>query len=500
MSHKVGVSMGGRVGDWFIRTIRRQVVNTGAQGLLSGATLQFKFLPWFSIAGFVTVALFCIIFGMVLSYFMAREILEHDTLLTYDFINSVERVQTKQAQLDGKATLGQLLDERTDFASLGIAPELAADVRRQYYDHIRMLPDEPLATVFARDRMIIWSTNSALIGKINDGNDELEEAIVNRRMVSTNSFSGEHEKEEQQFSSEPGAPFVESYIPLLDLKGDVVAVVEIYQEPRNLLQTIRHGKLLIWGCIALGAAFLYIAPFWIFRRVDGALSEQQRRLSEAEALCVVGEMSAAVAHGIRNPLATIRSSAELALDASPEDARKNAADIITQVDRLGKWVRDLLVFSRPVSGENEAINVVALVDQCLPSFSYQLEKAGISCEFIRPTEVVPRVVANRLLANQALASIICNAIEAMPSGGFLRLQVLVSALCNRVDIIVSDTGAGMSPTQIELAFKPFYTTKNNGIGLGLAQVKRIMERFGGIASLHSRRGVGMQACLSFQVA
>lgn len=499
MIHKFSTSVGG-VGDWLTRTIRGQATNGGARGLLPGATLQFKFIPWFSIAGFVTVALFCIVFGIVLSYFMTREILEHDTLVTSEFINSVERVQSKQAKLDGKVTLGQLLDERTDFAALGINTELAADVRQQYYDHIRMLPDEPLATVFARDHTIIWSTNSALIGKINDGNDELEEAIASRHIVSTNSFSGEHEKLEQQFSSEPGAPFVESYIPLMDLKGNVVAVVEVYQEPRNLLQTIRRGKLLIWACIALGAAFLYIAPFWIFRRVDNALSEQQRRLREAEALCVVGEMSAAVAHGIRNPLATIRSSAELALDADPEDARKNASDIITQVDRLGKWVRDLLVFSRPVSGENEATNVVTLVDECLLNFATQLKKSGISCEFIRPTEAVPLVIANRMLANQALASIISNAIEAMPSGGSLRLQVQVSSLSNRVDIIVSDTGGGMSPTQIELAFKPFYTTKTNGIGLGMAQVKRIMERFGGVASLHSREGVGTQACLSFLAA
>lgn len=499
MIHKFSTSVGG-VGDWFIRIIRGQASNGGARGVLSGATLQFKFIPWFSIAGFVTVALFCVVFGMVLSYFMTREILEHDTLVTSEFINSVERVQSKQAKLDGKATLGQLLDERTNFAALGVDAALAADVRQQYYDHIRMLPDEPLATVFARDHKIIWSTNSSLIGKINEGNDELEEAIASRRMVSTNSFSGEHEKEEQQFSSEAGAPFVESYIPLMDLKGDVVAVVEVYQEPRNLLQTIRRGKLLIWACIALGAAFLYIAPFWIFRRVDNALSEQQRRLREAEALCVVGEMSAAVAHGIRNPLATIRSSAELALDADPEDVRKNASDIITQVDRLGKWVRELLVFSRPVSGENEAINVVALVEECLLNFATQLKNSRISCEFIRPTEAVPLVIANRMLANQALASIISNAIEAMPNGGSLRLQVLVSSLSNRVDITVSDTGRGMSPTQIELAFKPFYTTKTNGIGLGMAQVKRIMERFGGVASLHSREGVGTQACLSFLAA
>jgi len=496
MNHRGSVS----VGDWFIRTIRGQTENSSAQILLPSATLQFKFLPWFSIAGFSTVALFCIVFGTVLSHVMTREILDHDTVLTSQFISGVESVQIRQAHLEGKVSLGQLLDERTDFAALGVDARLAADVRRQYYEHIRMLPDQPLATVFAPDRTIIWSTNAALIGKINEGNDELEQAIASHRIVTSNSFSGEHEKKEQQFSSEPGMPFVESYIPLLDLKGNVAAVVEVYQEPRNLLQTIHHGKLLIWACIALGAAFLYIAPFWIFRRVDNALNEQLRRLREAEALCVVGEMSAAVAHGIRNPLATIRSSAELALDAPPDAARKNACDIIAQVDRLGKWVRDLLIFSRPVSGEREAVNLLTLVNDCLYNFAVQLEKSGISYECLVQTEPLPMAIANRALAYQALASVISNAIEAMPNGGSLRLQLHVSAMRNHINLTVSDSGVGMSPSQIDLAFKPFYTTKTNGVGLGMPQVKRIMERYGGSVSLRSRQCEGTQACLSFLIA
>lgn len=482
--------MNHRVNDWYIRTMRGRITN--------GGVLQVKFLPWFSIVGFTLVALFCLAFGLVLSYFMTSEILSHDRVLTNQLITSVERVMSIQAQLGGRASLGQLLDERTDLAALGVDSGLAAEVRRQYYGHLRMMPDVRLVNVFARDRTIIWSTNTALIGKVSEDNDELEEAIVKRSIVSDDSLSGKLDKEEAPYLSQSGAPFVKSYIPLMDTKGDVVTVVGMYGESHSLQQTINRGKALIWGCLAFGAIFLYIIPFWIFRRVDGALSEQQRRLREAEALCVVGEMSAAVAHGIRNPLATIRSSAELALDADPDAARKNAEDIITQVDRLSKWVLDLLVFSRPVTGENESINVVRLVEECLLNFTTQLQKNHISREFVRPTEAVPQVIANRVLANQALASIISNAIEAMPTGGSLQIQLQVSTISNRVDIIVNDTGRGMSPAQIELAFKPFYSTKRNGIGLGMPQVRRIMERFGGNVSLHRRDGGGIQACLSFR--
>ncbi len=494
MFHKLTVSYI----NMLVNTIKGRLTNHRSCGIFSKSGLNLEYIPWFSVAGFSAVFVFCIAFGLVLTHFMVREILTYDASITSRFVSGVEWVESKQAQFKGKEQFGKLLDPRTNYVAFGIDPNVATAIRTQYFDHISKLPDVKLVSVFARDRTIIWSTNPSLIGMLNKDNDELEEAIAKRAMVSTNSFDGEHEKTEQQFVSEPETPFVETYIPLLDSMGDVSAVVELYQEPENLAQTIHNGKLLIWTCILLGASFLYIIPLWIFRRVDNALMKQQQRLREAEALCVIGEMSATIAHGIRNPLATIRSSAELALDAEPEAARKNAEDIIVQVDRLSKWIRDLLVFTRPVSGENEAVNLVTLVDECLLNYTVSMRKKGIVSEFVRSTELVPLVIGNRVLATQALASIISNAIDAMPNGGALSILLEVSTFKDNVDIVVTDTGAGMSPAQVELAFKPFYTTKHNGIGLGMSQVRRIMERFGGNASLHSQEGKGTKACLRFR--
>lgn len=500
MYHRVGVGTGESAGDWLIRTMKGTFVHGEMQGFLSREALKTRVLPWFSIVGVTTVVIFCIAFGAVLSYFLTREILVHDASLTSQFITSVERVQSREAQLGEEVTLGQLLDHRTKFSDIGIDPALALSVRTQYFDHIRVMPDVRLANVFGRDRSIVWSTNPALRGHGEAGNAKLEEAFSRRQMVTYDVFSSSLLSDVQRIDTDNETSFVEVYIPLLDAKGQVIAVVDVVKEPRTLLQSIRHGKMLIWASIILGALVLYIVPFWIFRCADGAFGEQQRRLREAETLCLIGEMSAAVAHGIRNPLATIRTSAELALDADPEAARKNATDIIAQVDRLGKWVRELLVFSRPVAGENESINVDTLVGECLLNISTQLQKNQIACKLDRPPEGVPLVIGNRGLAHQALASIISNAIEAMPGGGTLDLQLLVSTARGYVDIIVSDTGSGMSPTQMDLVFKPFYTTKRNGLGLGMAQVKRIMERFGGAVILRSQKGKGTQACLRFHIA
>jgi signal transduction histidine kinase len=209
-------------------------------------------------------------------------------------------------------------------------------------------------------------------------------------------------------------------------------------------------------------------------------------------------MSAAVAHGIRNPLASIRSSAELALDGNLDSARKNATDIIFQIDRLGKWVRELLLFSRPLSGANQNIDLVPLVEECLRSFATQFEQSRVSCEFVRPQPGLPPVIGNYGLACQALANIVSNAIEAMADGGSLRLEFQSAAQPQSVRLVVTDTGPGMSPDELDLVFKPYYTTKRNGLGLGMALVKRIMERFGGAINLQSQKGEGTRVNLLFK--
>lgn len=482
---------------WVGKIIKTDFVN----GLRINFKPKSKTIPWFSIIGISSATLFCLAFGSILSHFMTREILNHDAIITNQFINSVEWVETKQAQIDHKVRFGQMLDERTNFETLGVDKKVAAKARSQYYDHISMLPDVKLANVYGADRRVIWSTNPYSIGKIAKNDADLEHVFANNTSVSKDSFNGDKIKgDEQTFVSEPGTPFVETYIPMTGMHSEVITVVQIYQEPHHLLQTINRGKLLIWAFVALGAAFLYIIPFFIFRRADDELHEKQERLTEAETLCVIGEMSTAVAHGIRNPLAAIRSSAELAIDADPESARKNAEDIISQVDRLGKWVREFLTFSLPVAGENEVLNVVSLVETSMQNFATQFENNKIIYQLKRPVEDFPLIIGNKILANQALSSLVSNAIEAMPKGGSLQVKIEVSPATNSIDVVVVDTGIGMSATQIQMAFKPFYTTKRNGIGLGMAQVKRIMERFGGLASLHSREGEGTQASLSFRIA
>jgi signal transduction histidine kinase len=194
----------------------------------------------------------------------------------------------------------------------------------------------------------------------------------------------------------------------------------------------------------------------------------------------------------------VRTSAELALDAEDATVRKNAQDIITQVDFLSKWARELLLYSQPLHGEEETVDLGAALSGVLASFAPSFERAGIRVVWKSPQDGRRLVEGNTSLVTQALHSVISNAVEAMPKGGELRIELRDSWDPVGVQLVVSDTGMGMSKQQLATAFRPFNTTKSHGLGIGLPLLKRAMERFGGFVTLSSVENAGTQVCLHFK--
>ena len=466
----------------------------------SGApTLRFSPLRWVFVFGFAAIFSISMALAAIMSYFMKAEILNNDAVLTSQFVASLAAMQSGRASLGANVTLGQILDEREDLPKLGVDLDMAQAVRIHFYHHLRVLQDVLLANVIAPDRRVIWSTNPVLVGTTEQESGKLLDAFAARGQATLTYVDGVPTAVEEQFVRQPERLYVESYIPLHDMRGNVVAVAKLYREPTSMLRTDRLG--IVWACIgiALAAVFLFAALFWIVGRANRMLRAQQQRLVEAEALCLVGEMSAAVAHGIRSPLASIRSSAELALDGDLDGARKNATDIMVQVDRLGNWVRELLQFSRPLAGESQRLDLAALAEECLAGFAVAFEQNRIACDFVPPPPGLPLAIGNEALTSLALGNIVANAVEAMPGGGSLRVEFKYAAPAQGVQLIVSDTGRGIAAAELERVFKPCYTTKRNGLGLGMALAKRIMERFDGAIDLHSRQGEGTCVSLRFQV-
>ncbi|MDD0973735.1 sensor histidine kinase [Pseudomonas fontis] len=459
---------------------------------------QFNLLRWFSLVSLVIIASVAAGLGYVSTAFVVRESVERDAMLTAQFIQAMAQAEVRHARIAPGVTMGELLDPRRDSSHPEVAADVAASARVEFLEHVEHLPDTLLANVYALDRTIVWSTNPQLIGKKIEADEDLDESFESRVPVSASYHKADDDRDEQKFLREPDYLFIENYIPMFSNDGTkVVSMVEVYKEPQDLVRRIQRGYVLIWSSTIIGGILVYLGLFWIVRRGAGMLATQQTQLIASETFVALGEMSSAVAHSLRNPLATIRSSAELAHEVASQPAQKNIDDIISQVDRMSRWVRELLVSLRPVHDDAEAVDLLASIDDTRAAFAPQLKRNGVQVEMQAPDSAW--VVSQPVLLTQILNSLFSNALEAMPSGGRLNIEVTLLAGGRQLHMLLSDTGKGMTQQQERMVFKPFFTTKQGGLGVGLVLVKRIMERFGGAVSLTSREEEGTRVSLTFNV-
>jgi two-component system, NtrC family, sensor histidine kinase HydH len=204
-------------------------------------------------------------------------------------------------------------------------------------------------------------------------------------------------------------------------------------------------------------------------------------------------MAAAVAHGIRNPLASIRSAAELAHEEDSDGRRDCLNDIMSQADRLDGWVRELLVASRDGMLSVEQIDLNAVIRESLDGAAAEMHRRGIALTLHAAS--LPPVRGTRAPLAHAIRSIVSNAIEAMPEGGHLYVESRPTEK-GEVQIVIQDSGAGMAQAVSQCAFRPLFTTKPNGIGLGLSLSRRILHRHAGRIELASREGRGTRVVMS----
>ncbi len=456
----------------------------------------FNLFRWFSLVSLVIILAVAILLGLAATRFLMNESIDRDAMLSAQFIKSIADVEVIHGNFSPGLTLGEFLDKRMDGSRLGVSHEQLVKSHEEFFDHIVRLPDVLLANVYSPDGVVIWSTNARLVGGRSLEKAKLAEAVRTRDTVTMSHHGPDSCPAEDYFMRVPQSLYLESFIPLLDSRGEVLSVIEIYKEPVDLIARMKRGFILLWIATALGGAVIYLSLFWFVRHASRLVDDQQRQLVENETLALLGEMSTAVAHSLRNPLASIRSSAELALEVDPGPLHKNLGDIIIQVDRMSKWVRELLLSARPLSGDQEPVDLTAAVEETLAAYEPQIRHAGISVAWDQ--EQAPKVVSHPVLLQQLLSSVFANAIEAMPRGGVLAIRLEPESRRQLLTLTISDTGSGMSPAMLDMAFKPFHTTKRGGLGVGLVLVRKIVERFGGAVSIDSRENAGTNVHLTFR--
>lgn len=464
------------------------------KGIAPGPNEPYHLMQRFSLISLIIISAVAIGLAAVTTRYLTNESLERDALLSAQFIQSMAAGEIRHHSLTGMK-MGDVLSP-THYGML--EPETAKNrdrARSEFLDHLSNLPDILLASIFSPERTVIWSTNPALLGRTVRNEKTLEFAFSSGGRVSARYDTVDPERSEQQFTRPPKMFFVENYIPLVDDQGKVLAMVEIYKEPVDLIERIERGHRLIWAATGLGGVIIYFGLFWIVWRAAQLLSTQQNQLVANKTYGGLVEMSTAVAHSLRNPLASIRSSAELAQATPGQPATRNIIDIIAQVDRMSSWVGELLLHLRPLQGEAETVDLVESARAALHCFEPQLHMSHIEVEFAEQSPAL--VISHRLLLGQVLNSVLANAIEAMPGGGRLVLSLETTEQAS-VWLYVDDTGPGLTRHQELMAFKSFYTTKQGGLGIGLSMVKQVMERFGGEASLRSLEPHGTRVCLHFR--
>ncbi len=228
------------------------------------------------------------------------------------------------------------------------------------------------------------------------------------------------------------------------------------------------------------------------RRVERYHYEQMKR---ADRLASIGEMAAGIAHEIKNPLAGIAGVMQvLRKDLPAGDPQRAVMDeVLSQVERMDKAVRNLLSFARPPEPRMTVVDVNELIAKLLDFLSPQFAKSGVTADR-RLAADLSRLVLDPDLLQQALLNIVLNAVKAMPHGGTLTVETRgeppAGGAAGAVTIIVTDTGEGITPENLNRIFSPFFTTRQQGTGLGLSITQRIVEQHNGEISVRSEAGKG----------
>jgi two-component system, NtrC family, sensor histidine kinase HydH len=235
------------------------------------------------------------------------------------------------------------------------------------------------------------------------------------------------------------------------------------------------------------------------------LAEVQEEARRSERLAALGQMSAGLAHEIRNPLGVIKGSAEMLhakLGESNQLASELAGYISSETNRLSSLVARFLDFARPQALELTPGDVREVVDAALAAVAAQRPNAKVIIGRDYTAEL-PTVRMDDRLCEQVFQNLALNAYEAMePGGGELRVEIFstIRAGVAGVEITLTDTGPGIPPEICEQIFNPFFTTKKAGTGLGLAIVSKIVDELRGSLQVESKPGQGATFRVFFPAA
>jgi len=244
----------------------------------------------------------------------------------------------------------------------------------------------------------------------------------------------------------------------------------------------------------------------IFRDMTNVFKIQEEIL-RMDRLVSLGKLSSGIAHELRNPLAGIKTTAQaLSEEMSKEDSRREYLNRITkEIDRLNDLLKTFFSFAKPQKLNLINCHVKDIINEIIPFLFKEIADQGIRfVETYHPQ--LPAIKVDKSQMYQVFLNLFLNAIQAMPNGGELKIEVnpTVSysqdgASQNFIKVVISDTGKGIPTNIIHRIFDPFFTTKSKGIGLGLSITYQIIKKHGGTIKVESKLEKGTSFIINLPV-
>jgi signal transduction histidine kinase len=283
---------------------------------------------------------------------------------------------------------------------------------------------------------------------------------------------------------------------LLTCAAYLIFLVKVTEDkPVNVDLELRVVCLLVTGNLANTLAQDLRQQSEKHRQTAEQLAEANLHIQQAEEavrrsdrLAALGQLSAGLAHELRNPMGTMKASAEMLLrnvNSENEVARELAGFIYSEVDRTNSLITRFLQFARPLQIRRDLADLAQTLDRAVAQV--EREAKGIAIYKNYAPEIAPFPFDAELM-ERVFFNLILNAVQASPPGGAVTVKTRATA--DTVEVAVIDRGVGIDPKQRDSIFNPFFTTKPEGVGLGLAIVSKIVDEHGGKITVESEPGKG----------
>lgn len=430
---------------------------------------------------FATISLLMIVAmvigtGLVQASFFRQSMIEREAAIVRDMVFALTVEQPVKA-----ADLRPDMDE-------------AARMRfGRIFDTLQNLPGTARIKVFNRDRIIVWSDDPTLTGTDRTRHGEQISRAFQGEVQAV--FNPGGNRFDTSPHGQPTQGTIECYVPIFSHDptrppGDVIGVLSLYRDPHDLNQTLRQGLYLLWATIGGGGILLFGVLYKVFSLVynrqqaaESSLSKltsEHERIVQIEKMSAMGELVGQIAHQLNNPLVGVINLAQLAEREAHDPAR--VAELLQDVRKAGTECRDIvqriLRISQLSRSTLQTTDLQALVRDTI-TFCHQSIGQRQPVEFSAPDGAIMLDV-DPVLLRQALFNLIHNAVLAAP-GSPVRVTLAPSERDGAPGVLlaVTDAGPGISPDAADKLFKPFFTTRATGTGLGLYVAQHIAMKHGG---------------------